>query len=254
MLRTILPKLTLTLAPDVSIGVGVLAQLSDALKAADVAILCAATDPSPWLHLQAGVALQQLGQAHVMLYTLDVPWSRLPLPLSELHVFHATNSGTLELLTRVADSVGIAAHALPTLATHGVRTDLRGVVGTPPPLRTDHAILEDLMLSVQGLRSLAESDTDQPIGVCAEPHHVPSLLEGAASAAQLRSRDAPYDLKAVLDEIERAAVMAALQIEGTQTGAARVLGLTFRSFRYLLKKHQIQVRNDEDTPQGDSDP
>ena len=65
----------------------------------------------------------------------------------------------------------------------------------------------------------------------------PDLL---AIAAEQRIKNEPYDLKNLLDEIEKLALLAALKSFGTQKEAAEFLGLTFRQFRYALEKHQIE--------------
>ncbi len=48
------------------------------------------------------------------------------------------------------------------------------------------------------------------------------------------------DLDALLASLERRYLGMALELtEGRKTQAARLLGVTFRSFRYRLKKHRM---------------
>jgi two-component system response regulator PilR (NtrC family) len=71
---------------------------------------------------------------------------------------------------------------------------------------------------------------------------------GAADAADLDIPSGGVDLERVLGDYEREILMRALkQTGGVRTEAARLLGITFRSFRYRL--HKLGIEGDPDEPE-----
>lgn len=88
---------------------------------------------------------------------------------------------------------------------------------------------------------------------------LPPELAGAAAAPShtlLELPDAGCELEAVLHEVERRLLVAALErTGGVRTAAARLLGISFRSLRYRLGKHSLgddEDAGDEDA--GDEEP
>jgi two-component system response regulator PilR (NtrC family) len=68
---------------------------------------------------------------------------------------------------------------------------------------------------------------------------------GAAQPAATAPEDLPlaggFDLEQHVQDIEREYIMEALRrSNGVKKNAAELLGLSFRQFRYLLKKYSIQ--------------
>ena len=62
----------------------------------------------------------------------------------------------------------------------------------------------------------------------------------AIATEQLTKNEEPYDLTNLLNEIEKTALLSAMQSFDTLKKASEFLGLTYRQFRYLLQKHQIE--------------
>jgi len=71
--------------------------------------------------------------------------------------------------------------------------------------------------------------------------HVPDALKGASPGVELISTEIPetgIDLEALLENTERTYLRKALEkTGGVKTDAAKLLGLTFRSFRHRLQKY-----------------
>ena len=67
-------------------------------------------------------------------------------------------------------------------------------------------------------------------------------LNGSHSPTADGFPGAGFSLERYLEDIERTHVERALrQAEGVQVRAAELLGLTFRQFRYLVKKYAIRA-------------
>jgi len=81
---------------------------------------------------------------------------------------------------------------------------------------------------------------------------LPPELSGLAGAPAMSLDDLPKegcDLEAVLGEVERRLLVSALdRTGGVRKHAANLLGITFRSMRYRLKKHGF-----DDAGEGDED-
>ena len=71
--------------------------------------------------------------------------------------------------------------------------------------------------------------------------HVPDALKAASPCPEIMTSDIPdqgIDLEALLQAAEKKLLMKALEkTNGVKTEAARLLGLTFRSFRHRLQKY-----------------
>jgi len=64
-----------------------------------------------------------------------------------------------------------------------------------------------------------------------------------------------FSLEKFLDDAERAHLLTALKLaNGVKTRAAELLGLTFRSFRYRLAKHGLQIEDPPMRPPGSRGP
>ena len=88
----------------------------------------------------------------------------------------------------------------------------------------------------------ARSDADDP---AREPAAVDSRRRRRATAPPLTESlpDAGFDLEAHVKEIERGYIAQALQrAGGVQVKAAELLGMSFRSFRYYVKKYNLRGR------------
>ena len=74
---------------------------------------------------------------------------------------------------------------------------------------------------------------------CRRPSAASSARSGAPSAESLP--DAGFDLEAHVKEIERGYIAQALErAGGVQVKAAELLGMSFRSFRYYVKKYNLR--------------
>src|SRR5262249_15248969 len=84
------------------------------------------------------------------------------------------------------------------------------------------------------------------IGLGDLPPEVSGLSGGPAPAlAQLPAQGCELDL--VLGELERRLILQALErTGGIRKGAAKLLGVSFRSLRYRLEKHAIDLAGDDD--------
>src|SRR5262249_55056091 len=79
------------------------------------------------------------------------------------------------------------------------------------------------------------------------PESLPSAIrsgvtrQAAASHSASELPDAGFDLEAHVKEIERVYIAQALQrAGGVQVRAAELLGMSFRSFRYYVKKYNLR--------------
>ena len=81
------------------------------------------------------------------------------------------------------------------------------------------------------------------------PESLPPVVRGgrracgapAAAAAAEPLPDAGFDLEAHVKEIERGYIAQALErAGGVQVKAAELLGMSFRSFRYYVKKYNLR--------------
>lgn len=69
----------------------------------------------------------------------------------------------------------------------------------------------------------------------------PAAEIGAISALETFSFHADFSLEKHLENIERKAIQQALeQMRWNKTAAAQLLGMSFRSFRYRMKKRQME--------------
>ena len=105
-LRDFLPSVLQTLQPwlsprDIESGRPWAAELAEALKSADLAILCVTAENllSPWFLYEAGAATKYT--ANVYPYLLDLAPSDLTGPLSQFQAATATRDDTLRLLRRI---------------------------------------------------------------------------------------------------------------------------------------------------------
>jgi two-component system response regulator PilR (NtrC family) len=75
---------------------------------------------------------------------------------------------------------------------------------------------------------------------------------GAPSPALLMLPDQGCQLDDVVNEVERRLLLEALErAGGVRTAAARLLGISFRSLRYRLQKHSLEVPGPDDEPSAD---
>jgi len=85
---------------------------------------------------------------------------------------------------------------------------------------------------------------------------LPPELSGLAGAPSINLDEVPSegcDLEAVLGEIERRLLVSALdRTGGVRKHAAQLLGITFRSMRYRLKKHGFDDAGDSEEELGES--
>ncbi len=85
---------------------------------------------------------------------------------------------------------------------------------------------------------------------------LPPELSGSAGAPTPALLDLPAEgtkLDDILSEVERRLILSALErTGGVRTRAAELLGITFRSFRYRLKKHGLGDEAEDDTPEGEA--
>jgi two-component system response regulator PilR (NtrC family) len=75
------------------------------------------------------------------------------------------------------------------------------------------------------------------------PESLPASVRGEARGAAPRVAlpDEGFDLEAHVKEIERGYIAQALQrAGGVQVKAAELLGMSFRSFRYYVKKYNLR--------------
>ncbi len=86
---------------------------------------------------------------------------------------------------------------------------------------------------------------------------LPAEVSGWASAPSHLLTELPpegCELDAVLGEVERRLLQAALErAGGSRTAAAKLLGLSFRSIRYRLGKHGLGEAEEQDGPAPESD-
>ncbi len=85
---------------------------------------------------------------------------------------------------------------------------------------------------------------------------LPSALSGVAGATGPQLSELPpegCELDAVMNELERRLLLEALErTGGVRTQAAKLLGITFRSLRYRLEKHSLEVPGSETGPEPES--
>lgn len=81
---------------------------------------------------------------------------------------------------------------------------------------------------------------------------LPAEVSGAASAPAAELLSLPPEgvkLDEVMNEAERRLLVLALErTDGNRTAAARLLGVTFRTFRYRLSKHGLDAEGADDEP------
>jgi two-component system response regulator PilR (NtrC family) len=130
-------------------------------------------------------------------------------------------------LTKYADQMGkaisaISREAMGCLTRHewpGNIRELENVIERAVALETTPTILPDSLPSV----------------ICGA-----TSPSGAASSSETLP-DAGFDLEAHVKEIERGYISQALQrAGGVQVKAAELLGMSFRSFRYYVKKYNVR--------------
>ena len=120
-------------------------------------------------------------------------------------------------------------------------------LGRAPPPTFSPAALELLVGwrwpgNVRELANVVERVVTLSDGPVIGPETLPPAVRGAepAGTASVEIANAGYDLQAHLDALERRALEKALErTGGNKTEAARLLALTFRSFRYRLAKYGI---------------
>ena len=85
---------------------------------------------------------------------------------------------------------------------------------------------------------------------------LPPELSGLAGAPSTSLDEVPSegcDLEAVLGEVERRLLVSALdRTGGVRKHAAQLLGITFRSMRYRLKKHGFDDAGDSEEELGET--
>ncbi|MBC8413032.1 sigma-54-dependent Fis family transcriptional regulator [bacterium] len=80
---------------------------------------------------------------------------------------------------------------------------------------------------------------DQIIG----PEHLPEEMSSSTTPSKAGIPDEGIDFEKIMDEIERTYLLKAMKkTGGKKTEAAKLLNITFRSFRHKLKKHGIETR------------
>jgi hypothetical protein len=230
---------------EISAGSRWAAELSRALEVSSFGVLCLTPEnlSAPWLLFEAGSLAKSVSGSRVVPYMLDLRLTDVEYPLAQFQGVVANREGTFKLLSSLNEARN---EPLPEERLRRVFDrwwpDLEARLSVVPeittnaaPGRDDRALLEETLGLVRelGPSRASQQHVDQPSN-----EYVP-LLGLLANAAELRALNKPYDLKAILDEIERLAVLSALRSVGTQTGAARVLGLSFRSLRYLVEKHKL---------------
>jgi two-component system response regulator PilR (NtrC family) len=95
--------------------------------------------------------------------------------------------------------------------------------------------------------------TGQIIGLGDLPHEVSGAV-AQPTPSLVTLPDDGCNLDDVLGEIERRLILEALErTGGVRTNAAKVLGLTLRSFRYRMQKHALAAGDDEDPASEPSD-
>ncbi len=95
--------------------------------------------------------------------------------------------------------------------------------------------VRELENTIERLVILAPGDTVQV-------EHMPDALKNAVPCSELIPSDIPdagLDLEGILESVEKALLRKALEkTGGVKTEAAKLLGLTFRSFRHRLQKYE----------------
>lgn len=224
-------------------------ELSAQLEKSDFGIVCVTPESmaSPWLLFEAGALAKSVDTGRVVPVLLGLKRVDLEPPLGQFQAVEASRDGMRTLVFGVNSVLADDALVEDTLTTafDALWPHLEKSIGEIPDtdamaaersVRSDRDVLEEVLETVRRMRDPARGRTEDNSPVSGE--YLP-LLASLASAAELRGMSKPYDLKAILDEIERLAVLCALRAVGTQTGAARSLGLTFRSLRYLVAKHKL---------------
>jgi two-component system response regulator PilR (NtrC family) len=77
------------------------------------------------------------------------------------------------------------------------------------------------------------------------PESLPPMIRGSETRASAKGNDAlpptGFDLEAHVQQIERDYIAQALErAGGVQVKAAELLGMSFRSFRYYVKKYNLR--------------
>ncbi len=89
---------------------------------------------------------------------------------------------------------------------------------------------------IEGAVALAQGDV-----ISEESLHIPTLEDNMTSINTELIPESGVDLEGILYSIERRYLKRALEITGgKKKDAAKLLGMTFRSFRYRLQKHGLQ--------------
>ena len=88
---------------------------------------------------------------------------------------------------------------------------------------------------------------DIEVGNYLMPESLPAELTGrpkevVASPGNIEITEEGIDLESILNNIERAILLQALsKAKGVKKHAAKLLGITFRSMRYRLEKHNLDA-------------
>ncbi|HET6719441.1 MAG TPA: sigma-54 dependent transcriptional regulator [Rhodocyclaceae bacterium] len=119
-----------------------------------------------------------------------------------------------EILARESEAISITAEANLALAAYDFPGNVRELENI---LERAIALCSDRVIRIEDLQISPPPDQDAP-------------------------EDAAGGLQAMLDRIERQAIVDALaQTNGNRTAAARLLGVTFRSLRYRIERLGVEV-------------
>ena len=149
------------------------------------------------------------------------------------------------LRERQEDVESLAEHFVGKYATL-MKKDIHGISGAamlclrnygwPGNVRELENAIERAVALERTPAVLPESLPDGVRAACAMP-----VSTAAAQPAEDLALDGGFDLEQHVQEIEREYIMEALRrSNGVKKNAAELLGLSFRQFRYLLKKYNIQ--------------
>jgi len=104
--------------------------------------------------------------------------------------------------------------------------------------------------NVRELENIIERAVALELSNIIMPESLPSELTGrpeevVASPGNIEITDEGIDLETILNNIERAILLQSLsKAKGIKKHAAKLLGITFRSMRYRLEKHNLDMESD----------
>ena len=135
-------------------------ELGEELASTSFGILCLTPENigAPWLLFEAGALSKMIGEAKVVPYLFQLSTTDVPFPLAQFQGVEASYEGTLDLLRSINSSLErpLPVDRLERLFEKwwqelkaGLELVPAEATGTPPTHRSERALLEELLQTVQ---------------------------------------------------------------------------------------------------------